>query len=217
LSISAPTEVQEGQPIEFNVKVSGGNRIADPTYNWTVSAGTITSGQGTSSITVDTTAMGGLTVTATVDVTGYLRRCRTSQSVTTAIRERKRSAMKLDLYGAIRLGDQKARLDNFAIQMQNEPGTHGYVIAYGGRKSPSGTAAALLKTAKMHLTETRGIWFDRLVTINGGYREEPEVELWIVLPGAEPPQASPTVDPSEVKQVPTRRPATKTPVKKKGS
>ncbi len=40
------------------------------TYNWSVSAGTITSGQGTSTITVDTTGLGGQSVTATVSIGG---------------------------------------------------------------------------------------------------------------------------------------------------
>ena len=32
--------------------------------------------------------------------------------------------MKFDEYGNIRFNDEKARLDNYAIQLQNEPGSH---------------------------------------------------------------------------------------------
>ena len=57
-----------GSPMTFTANVTGG---ADVTYNWTVSAGTIASGQGTSSITVrHDTDMAGQTVTATVDIGG---------------------------------------------------------------------------------------------------------------------------------------------------
>jgi hypothetical protein len=51
---SCPDAVDQGTPITFTV---GGNLTATPAisgYNWTVSAGTITSGQGTPSITVST-------------------------------------------------------------------------------------------------------------------------------------------------------------------
>ena len=37
------------------------------------------------------------------------------------------------------------------------------------------------------------------MTVDGGYREELTVELWVVPSGATPPPNSPTVDPSEVK------------------
>ncbi|MBV8857759.1 MAG: hypothetical protein JOZ02_12560, partial [Acidobacteria bacterium] len=52
-----------------------------------------------------------------------------------------------------------------------------------------------------------GITADRIVTVDGGYREELTVELWVVPSGATPPAASPTVDPSEVKpaRAPRRR------------
>ena len=35
-------------------------------------------------------------------------------------------AMKFDEYGNIKFNDEKARLDNYAIQLQNEPGAQGY-------------------------------------------------------------------------------------------
>jgi hypothetical protein len=44
------------------------------------------------------------------------------------------------------------------------------------------------------------------VTVDGGYKEDLTVELWIVPSGANPPTASPTVDPSEVKATPAPRP-----------
>ncbi len=54
VSVSCPSEVEPNQPITFTASVSGGDPAATWTYNWSVSAGTISSGQGTSTITVDT-------------------------------------------------------------------------------------------------------------------------------------------------------------------
>ena len=60
--------VAAGESMEFTVKVSGdpGDSV---TYNWTVSAGVIESGQGTKSIKVRTDEnMEGQSVTATVEI-----------------------------------------------------------------------------------------------------------------------------------------------------
>jgi hypothetical protein len=114
---------------------------------------------------------------------------------------------KFDVYGNIPRNDVKARLDNFANELQNQPGSQGYIIAYGGRRGPVGEAQRRADFAKDYLVNTRGIDAGRLVTVDGGFMEEATTELWIVPAGATPPTASPTVDASEVKTTrpPTRR------------
>jgi hypothetical protein len=199
VSVSCPDTGTIGQPVTFTANVSGGDSNVTPTFNWTVSAGTISSGQGTSSITVDTAGVaGGTTITATVDVGGYGRECSTSSSCTVSFPVIK-VARKIDEYGNIRFNDEKARLDNFAIELQNDPTSQGYLICYGGRKGKAGEAQRRCDRAKDYLTSTRGIDASRIVTVDGGYREDLTVELWLVPSGANPPTASPNVDPSEVK------------------
>jgi hypothetical protein len=208
VSVSCPDTGTIGQPVTFTANVSGGDSNVTPTFNWTVSAGTISSGQGTSSITVDTAGVaGGTTITATVDVGGYGRECSTSSSCTVSFPVIK-VARKIDEYGNIRFNDEKARLDNFAIELQNDPTSQGYLICYGGRKGKAGEAQRRCDRAKDYLTSTRGIDASRIVTVDGGYREDLTVELWLVPSGANPPTASPNVDPSEVKttsDAPARR------------
>ncbi|HEV2864498.1 MAG TPA: PKD domain-containing protein [Pyrinomonadaceae bacterium] len=202
VTVSCPDTGTIGQPVTFTANVSGGDPNVTPTFNWTVSAGTISSGQGTSSITVDTTGVaGGSTITATVDVGGYDRSCSTSNSCTVNF-PRPQEARKVDEYGNIRFNDEKARLDNYAIELQNDPTSTGYLVCYGGRRGRTGEAQARCERAKNYLVTTRGISADRIQTIDGGYREELTVELWIAPAGAAAPTASPTVDPSEVR--PTR-------------
>jgi hypothetical protein len=205
VTVSCPDTVTPGSPITFTANVSGGDSNVTPTFNWTVSAGTISSGQGTSSITVDTTNVSG-TVTATVDVGGYGRECSTSNSCTTSIPVELKPR-KIDEYGNIRFNDEKARLDNFAIELQNDPTAQGYLVCYGGRRGRTGEAQRRCDRAKDYLVTTRGITADRIVTVDGGFREDLTVELWIVPQGATPPPAAPTVDPSEVRptRAPTRR------------
>lgn len=209
VEISCPSEVDAGQSITFSVSVTGGDRDTTPTFNWTVSAGTISSGQGTSTITVDTTNVGGQSSTATVDIGGYDRECKTSQSGTTAIKPKPQPAREIDEYGTLRLNDRNARLDNYAIELQNDPVANGYVIAYAGRKSRPGTATSLMNAAKEYLVNTRGIEASRIATIDGGYREDATTELWIVPQGGTPPQVNPTVDPSDIKPPTKKKPVPK--------
>ncbi|HLL74881.1 MAG TPA: PKD domain-containing protein [Pyrinomonadaceae bacterium] len=112
---------------------------------------------------------------------------------------------QFDTYGNIPRNDVKARLDNFANALQENPGAQGYIIAYGGRRGVAGEAQRRADFARDYLVNTRGIDAGRLVTIDGGFREEATTELWIVPSGATPPTASPNVDPSEVQ---TTRPRT---------
>src|SRR2546429_255984 len=131
---------------------SAGN--ASVTYNWSVSAGTVSSGQGTSSITVDTAGLGGQTVTATVDVSGLDPSCSKTGVCSTSVKAPAPIPTKFDEYGNIKFNDEKARLDNYAIQLQNAPGSQGYIIAYG---TCAGEAQARADRAKDYLVNTRGI------------------------------------------------------------
>ncbi len=184
VSVSCPSDVDQGSPITFSASVGGD---ANVTYNWSVSAGTISSGQGTSSITVSTDGLGGQTVTATVELGGLDPSCSRTASCTTGIRAPAPLAVKFDEYGNIKFNDEKARLDNYAIQLQNQPGSQGYILAYG---SCAGEAQARADRAKDYLVNTRGIDAGRLVTVDGGCRSDLLVELWVVPTGATAPAAS---------------------------
>jgi hypothetical protein len=105
---------------------------------------------------------------------------------------------KFDEYGDISFSDEKARLDNIAIQLRNEPETLLYIIGYAGRKARIGEAQTKADRAKNYLNFERRLEPGRMIAIDGGYREELTLEFFIVSAGASPPTASPTVDPSEV-------------------
>jgi len=205
VSVSCPTDVEAGQPITFTASVTGGAEGATWTYNWSVSAGTISSGQGTSTITVDTAGLGSQSVTATVNIGGADPSCNNSNSCTTAVKPAPVPARKFDEYGNIRFNDEKARLDNYAIQLQNEPGSTGTIIVYG---SCAGEAQQRGDRAKDYLVNTRGIEAGRITVIDGGCRAELKVELWIVPQGSTPPAADTTgaVEPCpECRKGPRRR------------
>jgi PKD domain-containing protein len=188
VAVSCPSDVEQGSPITFSATVQGGASSVTPTYNWSVSAGTITSGQGTSSITVDTAGLGGQTVTATVEIGGYPPACAKTASCSAQVKVPPQiNPIKFDEYGNIRFNDEKARLDNYAIQLQNQPGSQGYIIAYG---TCVGEGQARADRAKNYLVNTRGIEAGRITTVDGGCRSDLTVELWIAPPGATTPAAS---------------------------
>jgi hypothetical protein len=180
--VSCPSEVEAAQPITFTASVAG-EGAPSPTYNWSVSAGTISSGQGTSTITVDTTGVA-QSVTATVTIGGVDPSCNATASCTTGVKPAPKPPVKFDEYGNIRFNDEKARLDNYAIQLQNDPTGTGTIIVYG---SCEGEAQARGDRAKEYLVNTRGIEAGRITVVDGGCRSDLTVQLWIVPQGATAP------------------------------
>lgn len=205
VNVSAPASVNEGDYVTFNANVSYGGSSA-LNYTWTVSPPTavIRSGAGTPTIEVDTTGLGKQRVTAilVVDDGSGDRSCRQTAQASTDILAPTPPPVgprKFDEFPNLAFDDQKARLDNLAIQMQNEPNAQGYVIVYAGRASRAGTAERLGARARDYLVQQRGIDPGRIVVVDGGYREEDYFELWIVPQGAQPPTASPTVQAGDVR------------------
>ena len=103
-----------------------------------------------------------------------------------------------DEYGDIRFADEKARLDNFAIQLMNEENAVGHIIVYAGRKATVAEAQVRANRARDYLISVRKISPDKIKVVNGGYREDPSVQLYIRSADAGLPPVMPTLDPSQV-------------------
>lgn len=188
-----------GESIKFTANVSGADPDVTPTWKWTVPGFRILSGQDTFEITVDTTGIVVSTVVATVEISGgYDRGCSMKADCTTNIFNCP-TAHKLDEYGDIRVGDEKQRLDHFTDVLRNDPAAQGYLVCYGGRRSRANEAQRRCDRAMNFLVVSRSMETSRIVTVDGGFREKPTVELWLVPSGAVPPSVSPTVDPMEVR------------------
>ena len=200
ITVSCPNVVRPGEEATFTVSVDAAAADVKYTYKWEVSAGTIAGGQGMTSIKVDTTGVV-VPVTATVDVGGLPASCTRSASCMTAYIEGPRCGRAFDEYGNIPFEDEQARLDNIAVELQNDPASSGYFICYGGRVGYEGEARARCERAREYISKVRGVAPERLVTVDGGFREDLSVFMWVVPPGATPPSPIPTVDASEVKIV----------------
>jgi hypothetical protein len=206
-TVSAPDVVTDGDTITFTSDVSytGSKPLA---YTWTVSPSTvkIISGGDSNTITVDSTGLGGQRVTAGLRVDpGYGdEKCTAMAEAGTDITlippppDRKR----FDQLPLMAFDEDKARLDNFAIQLQGEPSATGYLIFYG--KGKQAQADRFSKRSVDYLVQTRGIDRSRIVVINGGYSDTDFIEMWLVPQGAQPPVATPGVAPPS-QPAPTRR------------
>lgn len=183
LSVTGPAGLTDpGDVMTFTANASGGS--ATPTYNWTVSGGTIESGQGTASIRVRTSADdAGKNITATVSLGGLDPNCncQTEASDTGSITTHPDPVL-IDEYGKLKADDVRARLDAFFLELQNNPTNQGYVINYGTDRE----IAAAEKLINNHITFRR---FDRsrITLVRGGNTGETKTKLYRIPPGAENP------------------------------
>jgi hypothetical protein len=186
IEIVCPTNIGIDQPLTFTSRASGGTPSITPVYNWTVSAGTIIEGQGTNTIKVDTSGLAGQTVRASLAMGGYgsllcSADCGVSIPVPRIV------SRKFDEFPDIQRNDEKARLDNFVIELQNDPTATAYVVIYPGRGSKRGDVQHHATRIVDYMVNSRGIDQHRIVTLVGSARNELFVELWITPQGATPP------------------------------
>jgi hypothetical protein len=196
IQLTGPERVIEGDLITFASLNTVTDNPIPVNYVWTVSPSNlvITSGQGTPSITVDTKGMGGQTVTADLDVNDgvYDANCRQKMSVPTIV-ERvppPPEARRFDQFPSRAFDDDKARLDAFAIELQNNPDSQGYIIMFQGtdRNSMRNRRVEVLSKRTLdYLVKARGIDPRRIVIAKWGNRPETFYDLWIIPPGAQPP------------------------------
>jgi PKD-like domain len=186
VSVSCPTSVVIDQPITFTSNVTGGIPAGAHIYEWSVSAGTIIEGQGTPTIKVDTRGLAGETIRATLTMGGLPLNCSDSCAVQVPIPQR--TCRKFDEFPAIARNDEKARLDNYGIELQNDPTSTAYVTVYPGRSSKSGDVQRHSARIIDYLVNSRGIDARRIVTRVGPVRDELMVELWACPQGVTPPR-----------------------------
>jgi hypothetical protein len=197
VSVSAPERVLEGDLITFAAFNNVAGSETPLNYRWKVSPDTVrvTSGLGTNAITVDTTGMGGQTITADLDVTDdvYGKTCMQRNSVPTEV-ERKPlppTSAQCDIFESRAFDDDKARFDNCVLQLQSSPDAQLYIIIYPGTDKISMTRNTYDKLSKRtldYLIKTRGIDPRRISIVKGpSNRLKTTYEIWFVPPGASLP------------------------------
>lgn len=184
VAIKCPEPSRAGQQVTFTSNLKGGTGNVPLVYNWTVSGGKIISGLGTHSVTIDTTGMEGHSVTATLALGGYEESCAASCSIQLPISILSR---KFDEFPDIARNDEKARLDNFIIELQNDPTATAYVIIYPGPRGRSNAAQRRAQQIVDYMVNSRGFDSSRIVPLIGSRRNDEMVQLWIRPQGAAAP------------------------------
>jgi hypothetical protein len=98
---------------------------------------------------------------------------------------------KFDEFPDIARNDEKARLDNYAIELQNDPTSTAYVIVYPGQRGRPTDVQKHTARVVDYLINSRGIDGRRIVTLVGPTRPELMVELWTCPQGGRPPTPRP--------------------------
>jgi hypothetical protein len=102
---------------------------------------------------------------------------------------------QFDEYGDLSWENEKARLDNIAIQVQREsPNIVAYFLIYAGRTSCVGAARARGIRIETYLVQKRGLSSRQVAWADAGYREKPLVEVWMWPPNVSGPVGNPSID-----------------------
>lgn len=181
LSVTGPAgAVAPGETMTFTANVSGGSGET-VTYNWTVSSGTITEGQGTPVIRVATTPdQAGTNVTATVEIGGVCEECPKTASETGIVAEVIGPEL-IDEFGALNNDDVRTRLDNYFSRLQNNPSATGVIVNYGPAREVARREALITKHIAFRNFDASRI------TLVRGEGTELNTKLWLVPAGATAP------------------------------
>ena len=182
-TVTGPAGVTErGGMMTFTANVSGGT-AQNITYNWTVSAGTIESGQGTPSITVRAPSDGTTNVEATATITLDVDcGCDKSESASGPVATPEGPVL-IDEFGALPNDDIRGRLDQFFAELSNNPTNQGYIINYGTDRE----IAARERLITNHIA-FRNFDRSRITLVRGGDTGDgPRTKLYRIPPGAENP------------------------------
>ena len=91
-------------------------------------------------------------------------------------------ARKMDEIQKATNGYVKMKMDNFYLELSNDPNATGYIINYGTARE----IARREKQIRVSIT-FRKYDIQRITFVRGGYRQIIKTDLWIVPPGAQPP------------------------------
>ena len=133
-------------------------------YNWSVSDGTIVEGLGTPVVKVITTPEEAeKEITVTVELKNFPSNCVNKASQKAFVSRGNADPIVADEYGKLSDRDEKARLDNIAIQLKQNKEFKAYFIIYLPKKNLSEIAKKHISKIKNHLVKNQKISEDRIV------------------------------------------------------
>ncbi|MBV9210237.1 MAG: hypothetical protein JOZ52_06390 [Acidobacteria bacterium] len=100
---------------------------------------------------------------------------------------------KFDEYGDLPTDDEAAHLDALAVALSENSSARGYIIGYAAPDMKRGYFLRRIYGIGTYFSAYRGIAANRIVVIDGGYKEKFTTELWLIPEGAAAPTPAPTL------------------------
>lgn len=175
---SPPSAVLPGEIMTFSLEIDGEYDEEKLKIKWSVDGGTIVQGQGTKILSVINTEGKDETITVTANV-NIGEGCQLSASETgiTVVCALPRL---FDEFGNINAEDIWSRIDSYLAELQNNPGSEGYIVNYGSERK-----IKLRKELIKYYLKNRKADLSKLVFANGGKEKEIRTRFWIVPNGAD--------------------------------
>lgn len=180
-------EIAAGDTLVFIAGTKGAE--VHVTYNWAISAGTIISGQGTAKIMVNTEGLGGMFVTATVQLGGLPAKCASTASSSVEVVP----AAQLVVSGTFTNGQElKNAVQKFIAATSFKDGATigtGFIYLY---KKPSTAESAfkIFEDAIISAFEYNKILPHQYKIVDGGTKRLGFYEMYLLLPGGKEPKPS---------------------------
>ena len=184
--------VSAGDEVTINAHFEGGHTgdKYSPTYNWSVSMGTIVNGQGTSSITIKVGEMdSGMLTTSLVRTfaeahyPGVQVEANCNFEVASLPAARMTDEFRT---GGSNCEEGFARLDSFFTELSNNPVDQGLIVTYGDTRDPKAARRRELQLRNHFIF--RKFPNDRVTIIRGIPKENGTTQFWLVPPGAANPE-----------------------------
>jgi hypothetical protein len=180
IKVTCTSEVRAGVPVVVSAYLGGVDNKTPLIFDWSLSAGTIISGQGTSSVSVNTTALDGQVLVVTARVKGLATVCPATASCSVRISQAQiRDPAIFDTYSGLNFDEEKPRLDNFADQLRAQLNSVGFIIISPSQSSRAGEVETLARRARKYLISERGIEASRIVIAKDQPQARMKTELYI--------------------------------------
>jgi len=185
ISVTGPPGIPKpNEPFIFTASISQDADKFNPMYVWKVYDGEIIEGQGTLILKVLQKDLGE-SLTVSIEVIGLPKGCANIASETAAPLDLP-SVVMIDSFSTPTAKINKARLDNFTLELRKNSNAQGYIIEKFERTTPQNLIDQKLNKTLNYLDKENGISKDR-ITILTGISNGNLTQFFIVPAGAEPP------------------------------
>lgn len=204
LDFRCPTYVLAGNaPITMHAEVMGARGLLDEEqakrirFKWQLSGAKLLTGQGSGKIIIDPAGLqtpGIGCIDVKLEVEGGPPDLQREKTCLLRVDPKCNAPQIFDQYGGVAVIEERQHLDHFAKYLKDTgPESIAYIISYSGRSACIYEAQWRANRAKRYLIEKHSLPKDRIVEVDGGVRENWNVDLFIQTRGTCGPLPTPTL------------------------